>query len=427
MLPFITETLGWRFLLALILSLTLWARLTLAQNPERVDVYPTDIPVEVRNLPAGLVVANDIPAVKLRIAAPQESWRFLEPSSFRATVDLGNASPGLMQADINVESVDPQVRILESTPSKESLRIEELKTKTVPVQVTQTGSVPFGFRVGEPVVKPASVEVSGPSSAVDKVTVAGVTVSLDNARSTVDRSIKPEPRGPNGVVTGVRVDPQTVTVTLPIEQIAGSKVVSVVPQVKGQPAPGYWQGPITVEPTAVQIVGDPSILDTVSVLNTAEVDISGAQTEVTKTVAITHPAGVSLVRDQNATVRVSVLPLQGQQVRDVAVTPINGDPTLAATITPRTISVTLSGPQPTLLALGPTDVTATVDLSGVAAGTQSLPIQVVAPSTLHVDHVTPDHVTVTLTTIVPPTSPADVAVPEPASAGAVPAGPPGPG
>ena len=95
MTSFLTETLGWRFLLALVISISLWGRLTLEQNPQRVDVYPTDINVEPRGLPANLVVAGDLPPVKIRVAAPQESWRFLEPSSFRVSVDLNGAKPGL--------------------------------------------------------------------------------------------------------------------------------------------------------------------------------------------------------------------------------------------------------------------------------------------------------------------------------------------
>jgi YbbR domain-containing protein len=401
MLHFLTDTLGWRFLLSLVLAVTFWARLTLEQNPERRDLYPTEIQVEARDLPAGLVVANEIPPVKLRLAAPQENWRFLEPSSFRAVVDLSNAQPGLVQTDIIVESVDPEVRILERTPQKVSLRIEELRTKVIPVQVTQVGSVPFGFKVGEPSVSPPVVEVSGPSSIVEKANVAAVTVRLDDARSTVDRSLKPEPRGPAGVVAGVRIEPQTVTLTVPVEQIAGSKTVSVVPQVRGQPAPGYWQGPISVDPATVQIVADPSLLDTVTVLNTADVDISGAEGEVTRTVPISRPQGISLVRDQAATVRVSVLPLQGQQVRDLPIVAENLGEGLSIAVTPRSVSGSISGAQPVLLRMGPEGVIAVVNLAGREPGEHTVPVQLRIPDGVRVDRILPEQVTVTITRVPP--------------------------
>ena len=99
-LHFLTETLGWRFLFALLLSIALWARLTLEQNPERRDLYPTDIPVEASGLSPGLVVANEVQPVRLRISAPSQSWRTLEPGSFRAQVDLSGVTPGLVQRDV---------------------------------------------------------------------------------------------------------------------------------------------------------------------------------------------------------------------------------------------------------------------------------------------------------------------------------------
>src|SRR6478752_1343986 len=111
MIPFVTDTLGWRFLLAFVLSVTLWARLTLDQNPERRDIYPTEIPVEARGLSQKFVVANDLQPI--------------------------------------------------------TVRIEELRESSVPVRVEQTGSLPFGFRPsGEPTVQPVAVKVSGPASAV---------------------------------------------------------------------------------------------------------------------------------------------------------------------------------------------------------------------------------------------------------------------
>lgn len=397
MTQFLAETLGWRFLLAMVLASTLWARLTLEQNPQRQDVYPTEIQVEPRGLRDGLVVANEVQPIKLRVVAPQESWRLLQPSSFRAVVNLQNAGPGLVQAEVIVEVSDPEVRIVERIPSKISVRIEELRTINIPVRVNQLGSVPFGYRVvAEPVVTPPQVAVSGPSSAVEKVTEVAVSVRMDEVKATIDRSLKPEPRGPNGVVTGVRLEPQSVTVTVGVEQIAGSKAVSVVPQVRGQPAAGYWQGPIAVDPSTVQIVGDPALLEGVSVLTTADVDITGGQADVVRAVPINRPQGVSIVRDQTATVRVSILPLPGQQVRDVPVTITNLGEGLVATSSSTIVSVNIAGPQPLLLRGFSQDVTASVNAAGLSPGAHVLPVTVQTFEGLRVERVNPTNVTVTI-------------------------------
>src|SRR5262249_15200695 len=163
------------------------------------------------------VVANEIQPIKVRIAAPRESWSRLSVGSFRATVDLSNAGAGLVQPEVQVEVSDPEVQVLERQPAKVSIRIEELRTTSVPGRVNQIGSLQFGYRlVSDPVAVPATVEVSGPASAVEKVTEAAVALRIEDVKSTLDRSLKPEPRGANGVVTGVRLEPQSVTVTVPV-------------------------------------------------------------------------------------------------------------------------------------------------------------------------------------------------------------------
>jgi YbbR domain-containing protein len=430
-LHFLTETLGWRFLFAFLLSIALWARLTLEQNPERRDLYPTDIPVEASGLSPGLVVANEVQPVQLSISAPTQSWRTLEPGSFRAQVDLSGVTPGLVLREVEVQVSDPEVKVLEVIPGKVSVRVEELRTVSVPVRVNQLGNVPFGYRVvGEPVVVPPTVQVSGPSSAVERVTEAAVAVRLDEVKATVEQTLKPEPRGPTGAVGGVRMEPQLVTVTIRVEQIAGSKTVSVVPQVRGQPAQGYWQGQISVEPPSVQIVAEPALLEQTTVINTAPVDITGAEADVARTVPLVRPNGVTVVGVDSATVRVAVQPLPGQQVRDVAVTVLNVPEGRTAGVVPGVVQVTLSGPQPALARLQVSDVVATANMEGLGEGTQSVPVTArVGVEGIQVDRISPERVNVTLSqppapapasTAAPPAPPAPtVAVPAPAAGAAV--------
>ncbi|MCC6674697.1 MAG: hypothetical protein IT339_05845, partial [Thermomicrobiales bacterium] len=73
----------------------------------------------------------------------------------------------------------------------------------------------------------------------------------------------------------------------------------------------------------------------------------------------------------------------------------NGQPNVIYSIAPGTISVTLSGPIPVLSHLGPEDVSATVDVKNLSAGTQSLPITIKVPPLLKQEGVQPTSVSVT--------------------------------
>ena len=396
----------WRFALALSVAVVLWVSLTIAQNPEREDAYPTDIPIEVRGLAPTLVVANELGSVRVRIVAPEDSWRRLQASSFRATLDLSQLPAGLHQRDIAVECSDPDVRMQAWSPAKVAVRVEETRTITVPVRANFVGAVPFGFRVvGAPLVSPGSVSVVGPASVVEKVTEAGVTVRMDELKSTVERTIKPEPRGGSGVVGGVRVDPQSVSVTVEVEQIAGSKAVPVVASVKGQPAAGFGLTGVTVEPSTVQVVGDPALLEKLSTLTTQDVDVAGATSEVTRSVPVVRPSGVSVVGEVPLSVRVRVAPLPGQQARTVAVVPTGLMAGFTALIEPTSITVVVSGTQPALLRLAGGDVSGQVDLTALGPGSFVVPITVTSPDGVRVERMEPDRVAVVVALAAPTSTP----------------------
>jgi YbbR domain-containing protein len=185
----------------------------------------------------------------------------------------------------------------------------------------------------------------------------------------------------------------------------------VVPQVRGQPAQGYWQGQISVEPPSVQIVAEPALLEQTTVINTAPVDITGAEADVVRTVPLVRPNGVTVVGVESATVRVAVQPLPGQQVRDVAVTVLNVPEGRTASVVPGVVQVTLSGPQPVLARLQVSDVVATANMEGLGEGTQSVPVTArVGVEGIQVDRVSPERVNVTLSQP-PAPAPAPTAAP----------------
>ena len=168
----------------------------------------------------------------------------------------------------------------------------------------------------------------------------------------------------------------------------------------------------------MQIVAEPALLEQTTVINTAPVDVTGAEADVVRTVPLLRPNGVTVVGVESATVRVAVQPLQGQQVRDVAVTVQNVPEGRTASVVPGVVQVTLSGPQPALARLQVSDVVATANMEGLGEGTQSVPVTArVGVEGIQVDRVSPERVNVTLSQ-----PPAAAAAPGPH--GPAPSGPP---
>jgi YbbR domain-containing protein len=388
-----------RYLLSLALSITLWSVVTASENPERVDWFPTRIPIEVRGLPRGLVIKGEIPPVRLRIAAPRENWNRLQESNFVAYVNLSGAEPGVREAEVRVEVSDPLVRILEIDRPRVPVRIEPLKTAVVPVRVQIQGNVALGYRLEEDQVKvtPDRVTVSGPASVVDEVTHVNVNVRIEGERSSVTVSRRPVPQNRlGGDVGGITaMEPQTVEVVVPIRQVASYKTVSVVADVRGQPAPGYIVSGITVSPSTVTILGEPRRVEDITTISTTTIDISGATGTLERQVSLVRPPSVSLEVEQPVTVRVQITPVPASTTVRLAVVPENVPSGLAATIVPTTVEAVLSGPSPLLQQAD--RLLARVDAAQLSAGSHTVSPQVTVPEGVSVIRLNPAQVTVTLT------------------------------
>ena len=389
-------------LLSLGLSFTLWALVVNQQNPDVTRYLEASIPVQVRNVPTGLVVQSvRDETVRLRLVTTLDHWNAVTPTSFSAFVDLSKgADVGAREYNIQAESKDGQVRIDGIEPAQTEVRISVQKRKTVPVRVNITDTVPFGYEARTPTITPNQIEVVGPQSLVESVVTAVVDVPLAGARTTINQPFRPDPRDGSGKsVKGVDINPTSVVVDLPIEQQVAYKLVPVVPDVVGNVALGYQIVGVVPDPATVTVVGDPQALDPLTQVSTQPVDATNLSSDLHKSTDLVLPSGVSMARQQAVVVRVYVNAIQGTQTIRVTPTVKGLGQDSEATVVPGAVDVTVSGPMPSLLSLKPQDVRVTVDVSGRAPGNYVLgqpQLQVAIPSGLKLEKVNPDQVMVTV-------------------------------
>ncbi|MDO8670737.1 MAG: CdaR family protein [Dehalococcoidia bacterium] len=385
---------NWRLaLVALLLSATLWTVVTNDQNPPKVDVLPNDISVEAVNLPPGLGLFRPLDSVKVKISAPMDSWNRLSPSSFRAVADLSRSAQGMQEVSVRVDSADRQVRVLEVIPSKVPVRLDMVTEKTVPVRINLLESVPFGYSFKTPNATPAKVKVTGPEALVNQVEAAEADIKLEGAKVSISQSSQLTPRDAQGTaVEGVRIDPQTALAEVAIQQDLHYVTVPINPSVVGNVASGYWMAAVSVSPSTITIVGDLESLQTINFIFTESVDVGGAKSDIVRTVGLTVPQGGSVVGAQKATVRVTVAPTQGRRSYSV-------DPGFTGLLpdmqaSSGSLDIVVSGPVPLLQSTEVSEITASVDLTGVITGTHKLTPKVSVPGGLRLVTVTPDQVDV---------------------------------
>lgn len=384
---------------ALLLSLFIWVVAVNEQNPPREDYYPGDIPIELVNFPPSLVLFQPIErAARVRIRASQSSWERLQAGSARAYIDMSGATSGLHEFDVKVEFSDPNIVMLSVDPQRIAVRLEELREKTLSVQVNAGGNPPVGYAVGTPEAKPQTVRVSGAQSQVDKVAEVVAALQVGGSKSSVEKEVALVARDAQGsVVTGVRLSPSSAVVTVPVEQRLGFKDVSVKVVTKGNVASGYWLSNITVDPNLITVSGKPERLDEIGgFIPTETIDVKDAKTSSVRRVNLVLPEGVSPVSVQGVLVTIDISPIQGGQTVQRQVTVQGSDRALKVSLSPETVDVILSGPLPVLQALKLEDVQVIIDLVNRGPGKYKITPTVVKPDSLKVESLVPDTIEVSI-------------------------------
>jgi YbbR domain-containing protein len=386
-------------LLALSLSVITWIMANYTQNPDRTDYFSAPIPVELSKVPEGMLVLNASPSqVTLRIRAPKDSWASLRPASFQATADLSKAEPGLHDVEVAVECADRRVRILEKVPDRVSVRLEAIVSRSVPVRVISLDEAPPGYVLEAPKPNPVTVTVSGASSLVNQVAEAFIGLRIEGSKVSFTKLYLPVLLDVQGKeVKGLDFTPTMVQVQVTIKQLENYKTVSVKAVLTGTVAPGYWMSNVIVEPSTVTFGGDAKELESFGYVETAPVDVTGAISDVIRTVNIYVPPGTALVGKPRPEVfvKVSVEPVPGGQTvrRPLVVNNLAKGLTITYTVT--TVDITLAGPIATMLKLQATDVTPVLDATGLLTGTYELLVQVSAlPKGLTVTAIIPNKVSV---------------------------------
>jgi YbbR domain-containing protein len=370
------------------------------------------VPVQVVNVPPGLVVTTPAQSVRPWVTAPLNVFNRLRPENFTATVDATGATSGDNQMPISTTTTDPEVRSVQPDQASLLLHLEEVREQVVPVRVNLQGQVAQGYALGDTSVDPPRITVTGAASLVGRASEAVVDVNIDHVTVSVNGAFTLrllDDRGNDLKDLNLRAIPQSVTVQVPITQQTLYKEVGIRPNIQGQPAPGYALDPVELNPSTTTLVGDSASLEAVNLVDTAPVDISGISSTVVRTVALAPPQRTLLLQDgQTVSVTLRVTPLQINQSIRVPPSVINLSGSVQLGRPLDLVSVTISGPAPALqnLTLNPGDFKVVVDASGKGPGTYSLDVKVQQlPTGLTLQDVSPKQVQVQLSQAPPTPTP----------------------
>jgi YbbR domain-containing protein len=384
---------------SVVLGFALWIFVTDTESPTRSGILPFDLEVEAVNRPGDLALATSLVKVRVKVEVADDVWNTLSPADFKATTDLEGLQAGTYDQPVRVEALTGRggLRVTQVIPATVEVDLRSLFSKSVPVNVKLEGSPAPGYEAGAPETDVETVLVTGTQDKVTQVSQVVAALDITGRTEDVAQAVRLDARDAlDTLVDGVFLEPSVVNVSVKITHTEYSAPLAIRPTVTGSPADGYEVVSVSVDPAVATALGPPSFIAEAAALRTQPVDISGATDDVVLTVSLDLPPDVSVSGSTSVTVTVVIDPSQGRRTLAVTAVAVGLDPSLSLSGALPFVEVELLGELPTLRDLLPNDIAATVNLTGLKAGTHTVKVTVSAPADAVVASISPETVDIKL-------------------------------
>jgi YbbR domain-containing protein len=279
---------------------------------------------------------------------------------------------------VDVVGID-DVEIVSVTPRFVDVVLEQEATKTIPVRVNRIGTQPQGFVVASEQANPEQVRVTGASSLVQLVESAEVDVNLTGVRVNIQQEYPLTPRDASRAeLPRLRLEPDTAEIRMIIVQQEVTLLLPVLVETSGTLPDGYNIDAITADPQLVQVSATLGVLQGIRSLSTEPIDLAGQRNDITRSIALRVPAGVTASRN-NITVTIDIRPTPGEKVLSVAPQVVDLPSGLQYTLQTQSLNIKLIGELAVLNSIGAGQLRATVSAANLGEGVHVLPVQITVP------------------------------------------------
>lgn len=393
---------NWRTWAAIAFGIAVWIGVTLEQNPRVTNHAVDNIPVDLQGLEPGLVSTLDPLPVDVLLQGLRDDLGEISVRNFRAVLPLAGVGPGnhLIAVDLVLSGPD-SIEIVEVLPAALPVTLVSVKNEQRQIELDFEVAPEIGYELvlEDLRLEPATVIISGPEPAVDRVERIAATVVAEGINRTQGLQLRARAYDINGAeVEDVTLDPGLFVVVLPVREIAVHKTVPVKVETAGSPAPGFALSETSVTPFSVEIKGTAAAVAAVREVRTEPVVLRGQREAGTFAGRLVVPAGVELaLPEQDYEIRVDVTAIESVVTLADAIEFERPDE-FVSTISPAVATIVLEGPSQRVFGLTPRDVATWVEIDGpTVEGVHILTPTVRAPAGIQVVSVEPVVVTLTLT------------------------------
>ncbi|WBW49244.1 CdaR family protein [Peptoniphilus equinus] len=279
-------------LISVLFAVFLWAFVRSEVDPERNEVL-RNIPVHYENLASikdrnYVLLSNAQLKTDVTIYAKSSDLARMNADNITATVDLNGVLPGESSLPVKVIVDNTAVRVVEKNPARVMVRVDEMVSSQVPVELKTTGDPKEGFILGA-IKETQEVTVSGPSTVVKSIDAIRAVLNIDGLDESAVKSGKVAAFDSAGnVINSVTFEPEVVDVEVPIQKTKNVPIKLVVRD------EASLMQTVNLEPSSVMVRGDAKIIDQLQEIVTEPVNSSEVVDQVKK-VTLQLPEGVQPV------------------------------------------------------------------------------------------------------------------------------------
>ena len=368
------------------LAVMLWLVVANIEDPVTTKQFK-DVPVQVVNEKA----LNSIN--KVYEVASGETANFsvkgrrsvldnMKADDFNVIADLAHMSEvNAVQVEVTPKEENKQIEIYKNANTL-TVALEDVKEESFSVTIETKGQPAKGYALGENIVSPNIINVSGPKSLINRIETVSIDVDVENAKQDFSKNYEVRYYDRDGEeLDASRMDCSVEKVAANI-QILKTKEITVAVNSVGQPAKGYSLESLNFEPQTITIAGTDEVLQEIDQITINDVDTYNLQKDkeysfkvasyVPEDVVLTDPEQKIMVKVNIGQITTRKMTLQAKDINIAG-----GIGSYHYEIDENTaIEVTLKGFRDVITKMNATDLKPMIDVSGLSPGTHTCTLSV---------------------------------------------------
>lgn len=282
-------------LASLLLAFVLWFLVVQLDDPKKSQTFP-NIPVTLVNTELldqeskVYEILDNTDTVRVTVTAPTSIIGQLRSTDIVAEADVSRLTDiNTIPITYSVLNVGVDSDSVRGDHDVVRLNIEQRTSKWVKLQYTTAGEVAEGYMVSSASADQTMIEVSGPKSAVDQISYAGVEINVTGATSSLSANVETVLYNAEGEMLELPSVIKNVNYVHMSVEVLATKTIPIEVSASGTPAEGFLAtGVIECSPDTVKVAGTVSALGNVSRIKIPEetINLSGAEGDVISVVNI---------------------------------------------------------------------------------------------------------------------------------------------